>query len=100
MGSTAGRMRIGRDKFQKGDIAMDLNMDIPKIKKVLYESIFVRGYQERMVTKVYFRDGSAVTFIGSLDRKEACHQAFIQKGRDFGMTAEEAEVFADSKARV
>ena len=79
---------------------MELNIEIPKIKKVLYETVFVRGFQQRMVTKVYFKDKSALTFVGSLPRKEASRQALIQKAKDAGMTGEEAEVFADSKARV
>jgi protocatechuate 3,4-dioxygenase beta subunit len=79
---------------------MELNIEIPGIKKVLYESVFVRGYQQRIVTKVYFRNKSALTFCGSLPKKEARRQAVIQKAMELGMTPEEAEVFADSKAQV
>ena len=79
---------------------MELNIEIPGIKKVLYESVFVRGYQQRIVTKVYFRNKSAFTFSGSLPKKEARRQAVIQKAMEAGMTPEEAEVFADSKAQV
>jgi protocatechuate 3,4-dioxygenase beta subunit len=79
---------------------MELNIEIPGIKKVLYESVFVRGYQQRIVTKVYFKNKSALTFVGSLPKKEARRQAVIQKAMEAGMTPEEAEVFADSKAQV
>jgi hypothetical protein len=79
---------------------MELNIEIPGIKKVLYESFFVRGYQQRIVTKVYFKNRSALTFVGSLPKKEARRQAVIQKAMEAGMTPEEAEVFADSKAQV
>ena len=53
-----------------------------------------------MVTKVYFRNNSALTFVGSLPKKEARRQAILQKALEAGMTSEEAEVFADSKAQV
>ncbi len=79
---------------------MELNIEIPGIKKVLYESVFIRGYQQRIVTKVYFGNKSAITFSGSLPKKEARRQAVIQKAMEAGMTPEEAEVFADSKAQV
>ena len=79
---------------------MELNIEIPGIKKVLYESVFVRGYQQRIVTKVYFKNKSALTFVGSLPKKEARRQAVIQKAMEAGMTSEEAEVFADSKAQI
>ena len=79
---------------------MELNIEIPGIKKVLYESVFVRGYQQRIVTKVYFRNKSALTFCGSLPKKEARRQAILQKALEAGMTSEEAEIFADSKAQV
>jgi protocatechuate 3,4-dioxygenase beta subunit len=79
---------------------MELNIEIPGIKKVLYESVFVRGYQQRIVTKVYFKNKSALTFFGSLPKKEARRQAVIQKAMEAGMTPKEAEVFADSKAQV
>jgi protocatechuate 3,4-dioxygenase beta subunit len=79
---------------------MELNIEIPGIKKVLYESVFVRGYQQRIVTKVYFKNKSALTFVGSLPNKEARRQALIQKAMEAGMTSQEAEVFADSKAQV
>lgn len=76
---------------------MNQEIEIPGIKKVLYEQVFVHGCQQHMTTKVYFKGGSALTFAGSLDRKKAIREAYFQKGRDAGMTMEEAEVFADSK---
>lgn len=76
---------------------MNQKNEIPGIKKVLYESVYVRGCQQDRVTKVYFKGGSSLTFAGSLDRKKAIREAYFQKGRDAGMTTEEAEVFADSK---
>ncbi len=79
---------------------MEQVIEIPKIKKVLYELVFIRGYHQHQVTKVYFKDGSAVTLAGTFPKKEASHHAYFQKGRDVGMTVEEAEVFADSKAPV
>jgi len=79
---------------------MDFSIEIPGIKKVLYESVFVRGYQQRIVTKVYFRNKSALTFIGSLPKKEARRQAVIQKAMEARLTPEEADVFAKSKAKV
>jgi len=79
---------------------MELSIEVPKIQKVLYESIYVRGFHQRMVTKVYFRNNSALTFIGSLPKKEARRQAILQKAMEAGMTPQEAEVFADSKAQV
>jgi hypothetical protein len=79
---------------------MTLNIEIPGIKKVLHESVFIRGCEQRIVTKVYFRNKSALTFVGSLPKKEARRQAMIQKALEAGMTSEEAEVFADSKAQV
>ena len=53
-----------------------------------------------MVTEVYFRNNSALTFAGFLPKKEARRQAILQKALEVGMTSEEAEVFADSKAQV
>jgi hypothetical protein len=77
---------------------MNQKIEIPGIKKVLYEQVFVGGYYDgRMTTKVYFKDGSAVTFAGSLSKKEARSQACFEKARDAGMTAEETEAFLKSK---
>ncbi len=53
-----------------------------------------------MVTKVHYRNNSALTFVGSLPKKEARRQAILQKAMEAGMSPEEAEVFADSKAQV
>lgn len=77
---------------------MNQGIETPKVKKVLYESVWVRGCQQRTVTKVYFRDKSVLTFAGSLPRKEAVFNAYYQKARDAGMTVEEAAVFAGKGA--
>lgn len=53
-----------------------------------------------MVTKVHYRNNSALTFVGSLPKKEARRQAILQKAMEAGMSPEVAEVFADSKAQV
>jgi len=65
-----------------------------KIKKIGVEQVFSRGCGYRTVTKVFFKDGSAITFWEKLSRKEAVFNAYYQKGRDAGMTVEEAAVFA------
>ncbi len=65
-----------------------------KIKKAEREEFFVHGCQRRVVTKVYFRDGTTLTFVGHLSRKEITFNAYYQKGRDAGMTVEEAALFA------
>ena len=65
-----------------------------KIKKIGVEQIWARGCGVRTVTKVYFKDGSALTFTEKLSRKEAAYNAYYQKGRDAGMTVEEATEFA------
>lgn len=64
-----------------------------KIKKVGEEQFMTRGGY-RTVSKVFFKDGSAVTFSEKFSRKEATFNAYFQKGRDAGMTVEEATVFA------
>ena len=65
-----------------------------KIKKAEREEFFVNGCQRRVVTKVYFRDGSTLTFSGNLSRKEIVFNGYYQKCRDMGMTVEEAAIFA------
>ncbi|HEY5037770.1 MAG TPA: hypothetical protein VIJ93_01715 [bacterium] len=65
-----------------------------KIKKAEREEFFVHGCQRRVVTKVYFRDGTTLTFVGHLSRKEINFNAYYQKGRDAGMTVEEAALLA------
>jgi hypothetical protein len=77
---------------------MNQGIETPKVKKVLYESVWVRGCQQRTVTKVYLKDKSVLTFAGNLPRKEAVFNAYYQKGRDAGMTVEEAAVFAGKGA--
>jgi len=79
--------------------AMSTTVEIPKIKKAVKEDFFAYGCQRRIVTKVYFKDGTALTFGGSLFRKEIIFNAYYQKGRDAGMTVEEAAIFA-GKGRV
>lgn len=69
-----------------------------RVKKVLYEPVWVRGCQQRTVTKVYFKDKSVLTFAGSLPRKEAVFNAYYQRGRDAGLTVEEASIFAGKGA--
>ena len=78
---------------------MSTTVEIPKIKKAVKEDFFAYGCQRRIVTKVYFKDGTALTFGGSLFRKEIIFNAYYQKGRDAGMTVEEAAIFA-GKGRV
>ncbi len=65
-----------------------------KIKKIGQEAFWVRGGNYRTVTKVFFKDGTAITFWEKLSRKEASFKAYYQKGVDAGMTVEEATVFA------
>jgi hypothetical protein len=71
-----------------------------KIKRVGEEQFLMNGWRYRTVTKVYFNDGSALTFADKLSRKEAIFNAYYQKGRDGGMNVEEAAVFAASKVPV
>ena len=73
---------------------MNTTIGIPKIKKAKREEFFFNGCQRRIVTKVYFRDGTSLTFAGHLSRKEIIFNAYYQKGRDAGMTVEEAAVLA------
>ncbi len=73
---------------------MNLTVEIPKIKKAVKEDFFTYGCQRRIVTKVYFKDGTILTFSGNLSRKEVVFNAYYQKGRDVGMTMEEAAIFA------
>lgn len=73
---------------------MNQEIEIPKIKKAVKEEVFLHGYQRRIVTKVFFRDGTAITFNGSLSRKQIVFNGYYQKGRDAGMTVEEAALFA------
>jgi len=73
---------------------MSTTIEIPKIKKAVKEDVHVHGCPKGTVTKVFFRDGTALTFGGSLTRKEIIFNAYYQKGRDAGMTVEEAAVFA------
>ena len=68
-------------------------MDI-KIKKIGEEAFMAHGCNYRTVTKVFFKDGSAITFWEKFSRKEAAFNAYYQKGMDAGMTSEEATVFA------
>ena len=69
-----------------------------KIRKIGEEHFMVHGCNYRSVTKVYFRDGSAVTFTEKLSRKDAAFNAYYQKARDSGMTEEEAALFAKGSA--
>ena len=78
---------------------MELTVEIPKIKKAVREEVFGYGYQRRVVTKVYFSDGSILTFSGQLSRKEIVFNGYYQKCRDLGMTVEEAAIFA-GKGRI
>jgi|GEM_PF-2117811 len=73
---------------------MSTTVEIPKIKKALKEDFYAYGCQRRIVTKVYFRDGSTLTFSGNLSRKEIVFNGYYQKCRDLGMTMEEAAIFA------
>ena len=65
-----------------------------KIKKIGEEHFMAHGCNYRIVTKVFFKDGSALTFSTKLSRKDAVFNAYYQKGRDLGMTVEEAALFA------
>jgi hypothetical protein len=76
---------------------MNTGIEIPKIKKAVKEDFFAYGCGSRIFTKVYFRDGSTLTFAGNLSRKEIVFNAYYQKGRDAGLTVEEAAVFAVEK---
>ncbi len=73
---------------------MNETVEIPKIKKAVREEVFSQGFQRRVVTKVYFRDGSTLTFSGQLSRKEIVFNGYYQKCRDAGMGVEEAALFA------
>ena len=73
---------------------MSTTVEIPKIKKAVREEVFACGWQRHVVTKVYFRDGSTLTFSGQLTRKEVVFNGYYQKCRDLGMTVEEAAIFA------
>ena len=73
---------------------MSTTVEIPKIKKAVREEVFGNGFQRHVVTKVYFRDGSTLTFSGNLSRKEIVFNGYYQKCRDMGMTVEEAAIFA------
>ncbi len=78
---------------------MNAAVEIPGIKKIKVESVLVRGFYQRTILKVYFKDGTALTFSGDLPRKEAVFNAYYQKGRDAGLTVEEAASLA-GKGRV
>ena len=73
---------------------MSTTVEIPKIKKAVREEVFANGFQRRIITKVFFRDGIFLTFSGQLSRKEIIFNGYYQKGRDAGMTVEEAALFA------
>lgn len=73
---------------------MNLTIEIPKVRKVEQEAVFTFGCRERAVTRVYFKDGMALTFSGRLVRKEAVFNAYYQKAMDLGMSGEEASIFA------
>jgi hypothetical protein len=73
---------------------MNTTVEIPRIKKIGEEHFWVRGSQYRAVTKVFFRDGTAITFSQKFTRKEAVFNGYYQKCRDLGMTVEEAALFA------
>ena len=73
---------------------MSVTTEVPKIKKAVREEVFGYGYQRRIVTKVYFRDGTFLTFSGQLSRKEIVFNGYYQKCQDLGMTVEEAAIFA------
>lgn len=73
---------------------MNLTIEVPKIKKVLREEVFAHGFQRRVITKVYFRDGTFLTFSGELSRKEVVFNGYYQKCQDLGMSEEEAVLFA------
>ena len=78
---------------------MNLTIEVPKIKKAVREEVFSYAYQRRIITKVYFRDGSFLTFAGELSRKEIVFNGYFQKCQDLGMNEEEAALFA-GKGRV
>jgi hypothetical protein len=73
---------------------MNPSIEIPKIKKAVKEEFFANGCQRRLVTKVYFKDGTMFTFSGNLSKKEIVFNGYYQKGLDAGMTVEEAAEFA------
>lgn len=73
---------------------MDAAIAVPKVRKVEQEFVFAFGFREHTVTKVYFKDGTALTFSGRLARKEAVFNAYYQKARDLGMTMDEAATLA------
>ena len=73
---------------------MNTAVEIPKIKKAVREEVFANGFQRRTVTKVYFKDGTFLTFSGHLSRKEIVFNGYYQKCRDLGMGVEESAVFA------
>jgi hypothetical protein len=52
------------------------NLEIPKIKKISEECLFIRGCQQRTITKVRFKDGTALTFAGPISRREAAFNAY------------------------
>ena len=73
---------------------MELAIEVPKIKKAVREEIFAYGFGRRIITKVFFRDGSFLTFSGELSRKEIIFNGYYQKCRDLGMGVEDAAIFA------
>jgi hypothetical protein len=78
---------------RKGAV-MELTIEVPKIKKAVREEVFAHGFQRRIITKVYFRDGTFLTFSGELTRKEIVFNGYFQKCQDLGMTEQEAALFA------
>jgi len=78
---------------------MNPTIEIPRIKKAVREEVFACDFRRRVITKVYFRDGTHLTFSGNLSRKEIVFNGYYQKCRDQGMGEEEAAVFA-GKGRV
>lgn len=71
---------------------MSPETSIPPIQEVKRESCFVRRGVQKIttLTKVIFRDGRAITFTGSLDRKEAFFQGYFQRALEMGLPEDQA----------
>ena len=79
---------------------MNQSIEVPAIKKIKAQQVFrggMQSYTVRYVTRVFFKDGKALTFAGELSRKEAIYQGYFQRALEAGLSLVDAESFAGSK---
>lgn len=78
---------------------MNQVIQFPAVKSVKVENVWEIGRMsnKHQVTRVSFKDGRACTFQGSLSKKEAYYQAYLQRALDSGVSQAEAEQYALTK---